>query len=123
VNQAYTDIRRNKQLDQHEDFKRELVKQEMEIKQMTGKYDTAEFDVAKYMNVLKRTEIEASSIGEKLKELSKMISTVESKTNKVHIIWKSISSAEILMEEELMKEKIAKQRLKNKETIQELVKY
>lgn len=90
---------------------------------MTQKYDTAEFDVAKYMNVLKRTEIEASSVGEKLKELSKMISTVEARTNKAHIIWKSISSAEILLEEEMLREKFAKQRIKNQEKIQELLKY
>lgn len=67
---------------------------------MTKQYDSAEFDVVKYTSVLKRTEIEVVSVGEKLKELSKMISTVESKTNKAKIIWKSISSAEALLEEE-----------------------
>jgi len=55
--------------------------------------------VIKYSNVLKRTEIEVVSLGEKLKELSKMIDVATSKTNKAHIIWKSISSAELLLEE------------------------
>ena len=40
------------------------------------------------------------SVGEKLKELSKMINVVESRSEKANIIEKSISSASILLEEE-----------------------
>lgn len=58
-------------------------------------FEQAELDVTKYASVLKRTEIEVVSVGEKLKELSKMIDVVTSKTNKAHLLWKSISSAEI----------------------------
>ena len=66
---------------------------------MTKQLAVAELDVCKNSNVLKRTEIEVVSLGEKLKELSKMIDVITSKTNKAHIIWKSISSAELLLEE------------------------
>ncbi len=66
---------------------------------MTKQLSVAEYDVARYSNVLKRTEIEVVSMGEKLKELSKMIDVITSKTNKAHILWKSISSADLLLEE------------------------
>lgn len=66
---------------------------------MTKQLSVAEYDVAWYSNVLKRTEIEVVSMGEKLKELSKMIDVITSKTNKAHILWKSISSADLLLEE------------------------
>jgi len=66
---------------------------------MTKQLSVAEFDVARYSNVLKWTEIEVVSMGEKLKELSKMIDVITSKTNKAHILWKSISSADLLLEE------------------------
>lgn len=49
-------------------------------------------------------------MGEKLKELSKMIDVIQSKTNKAHIIWKSISSAELLLEEQGLIQSIEKQR-------------
>lgn len=80
------------------------------IRKMTKELAVAEFDVAKYSNVLKRTEIEVASMGEKLKELSKMIDVIQSKTNKAHIIWKSISSAELLLEEQGLIQSIEKQR-------------
>lgn len=66
---------------------------------MDKQLDVALYDVARYNNMLYWTEIEVDSHGEKLKELSKMIDVITSKTNKAHIIWQSISSAELLLEE------------------------
>ena len=91
LKQTYADIRLNKQLDEHDWFKEEIQIKNVMIRKMTKELAVAEFDVAKYSNVLKWTEIEVASMGEKLKELSKMIDVIQSKTNKAHIIWKSIS--------------------------------
>lgn len=120
LKQAYVDLRLNKQLDEHDKFKARIEDTRVEIVQTTKILDVAEFEVDQYKSVLRRTEIEVISLGEKLKEMSKLIAIIEARTKKAHIVWKSISSAELIQEAEELDQKTIKLRMKRLETLREL---
>ncbi len=109
LSQAYVDLCRNKQVDQHGDFKVGIQERETQIKKVEQKVERAEFEVDQYKSILQRTEIEVVSMGEKLKELSKLIAITEARTAKATILQKSNSpSGEMQVEEEQLMSRIEK---------------